>query len=406
MRWVVLWAGVLIQIVLGGIYAWSAYIPSLRAGFGLTTSQAASIFGLTIAVFALSMIPAGRLMPRIGPRRTACIGAVLFAAGYIGASFSRGDYLWLLASIGGVTGAGMGFGYVCPLTVAMRWFPHHRGLVTGVTVAGFGSGAVITSYLVRYLMDTAGMGVLDVFRFIGLAMGTLALLGALLLSEPEAAEARARAPGAPAGSSGWPARPFWHLCAGMFAGTFAGLLTIGNLKPLALSLGLAESMTTLAISLFAAGNAAGRVLWGQVHDRLRSRATVLLSLGFLGLSLLPLLIGNLASGVVLAALFFCGAGFGGCFVVYASSIVEYFGVREFPRLYPVCFLGYGVAGLSGPAIGGWIADTWKTYDPAVLTSLLIVAAALLLLHFGLPRRAETGAPPPEPVGAESDRGAA
>ncbi len=381
----------LVQVVLGSIYAWSVYTPALNAKYGLARSESGFVFGLTIAVFALSMIPAGRWMEKIGPRWTASIGAGLFAAGYVWASFSQGKLAWLLAGIGVVTGTGMGFGYVCPLTVAMRWFPQSRGLVTGITVAGFGSGAVVASNLARYLMETIRMDVLEVFRFIGLVMGGAALAGALLLRQPPGEEPRPRAPLPSARFSGLPGYPFWHLCAGMFAGTFAGLLAIGNLKPLVLSLGLPEHLTTLAIGLFAVGNATGRISWGYVHDRLRSRKTILLSLGFLGLSMLPLLMDSPAGAIVLATVFLCGAGFGACFVVYASSIVEYFGAHAFPRYYPICFLGYGLAGLTGPAIGGWIADTWKTYDAAVLSSLVLVAAALMLLQFKLPRNSARAA---------------
>jgi len=392
-RWIVLGAGVLMQLVLGGIYAWSVFVPPLNAAFGISRSQSGFVFGLMIAVFTLAMIPAGRLLQRRGPRLTASIGALLFSVGYLGASFSQGRYPILLISLGLAAGAGIGFGYVCPLTVGMRWFPAHKGLVTGVAVAGFGGGAVLLSSVAHYLMTTAQMGVLEVFRFVGLALGGVALLGALLLREPPS-PAAAQSSQPPAARSSRPAYPFWHICAGMFAGTFAGLLTVGNLKPLVLSIGMPESQTALAVSLFAAGNAAGRIFWGQVHDRLRSRKTILLSLGFLGFTLLAYLLENAASAFLLFAVFFSGAGFGACFVVYASSIVEYFGVQNFPRLYPLCFLGYGLAGLAGPAIGGWIADTWKSYHPAVILSLLIVAAALLLIYLGLRPCGEARPPAP------------
>ncbi len=75
---------------------------------------------------------------------------------------------------------------------------------------------------------------------------------------------------------------------------------------------------------------------------------------------------------MLASVFLVGAGFGACFVVYASSVVELFGTRLFPQLYPICFLGYGLAALVGPSIGGWIADTTGSYVPAILLSAAIV----------------------------------
>jgi OFA family oxalate/formate antiporter-like MFS transporter len=157
----------------------------------------------------------------------------------------------------------------------------------------------------------------------------------------------------------------------MFCGTFAGLLVVGNLKPMALSQGLGSATATLAISVFALGNAMGRIGWGQVHDRLGTRPTVFLSLAFLGASMLLFLLPP-APLPVLAAVLLTGIGFGGCFVVYASSVVELFGMGLFPRLYPICFLWYGLAALIGPPLGGLMADVTGSYGASIVLSVVLV----------------------------------
>lgn len=372
MKWAVLCAGFMFQMILGGIYAWSEFVPLLKADYGLTASQCGFIFGATIAVFTTVMIPAGRFMQRHGARLTASIGALLFAAGYVAASMSQGNFLLLLMSLSLVTGAGIGFGYICPLTVAMQWFPDKKGVVTGVSVAGFGGGAVLLSIVAEYLHVDLGLDVLSVFGFIGLGCGLVALLSAQLLREaPGGAKSRsadrrdAIAPGTLA------SRRFLLLCLGMFCGTFAGLLVVGNLKPMAMSLGLGSSTATVAISVFALGNAMGRIGWGQVHDRFGSRLTMVLSQAFLGLSMLLFLLPP-APVLVLAAVLLTGIGFGGCFVVYASAVVELFGISLFPRLYPVCFLWYGLAALIGPPLGGILADATGSYGISIAMSVLLV----------------------------------
>jgi OFA family oxalate/formate antiporter-like MFS transporter len=386
-KWLVLGAGVALQLILGGVYAWSAFVPSLTRQHGLSNAQCGVIFGVVIAVFTIVMIPSGRLLRRFGPRVVAGAGACLFAAGYVAASHSRGSFPGLLVGIGVLTGAGIGAGYVCPLTVAMKWFPNNKGLVTGVAVAGFGSGAVVLSFLAQFLLQTAQFDVLQVFRIIGIGFGAVALVAALMLSEPDQTtgndgERRKVAEGL---MSYVLSGKFGFLFLGLFAATFAGLLTVGNLKPILLGAGLDPTATTLGIALFAVGNGAGRVIWGQIHDRVGSRRTVLFSLGFLGVALIPLLF-DLPAVSMLGLVPAIGIGFGAAFVVYALAMVEHFGVDLFPRLYPLCFLGYGLAGIIGPGTGGWIKDATGSFVPAIGLSVSAVLLACGLFAVALPAR--------------------
>lgn len=389
-KWVVLVGGIILQAVLGGVYAWSAFVPTLIAQYGLTHRQGGLVFGVTIAVFTVAMVPAGRLLLTFGPRITAGIGAIMFAAGYLIASFSGGRFPVILAGIGCLTGIGIGAGYVCPLTVTMKWFPNNKGLVTGVAVAGFGGGAVLLSALVRFLLAGAQWDVLDAFRLVGVIYGGIALGAALLMSEPDRGihgdvGRRMQTEGL---------RPhvfsptFGLLCLGMFAGTFAGLLVVGNLKPILLRSGLDMTLASWGISIFALGNAAGRIIWGRVHDRLGTQPAVLYSLATLGISLLALTLAPPA-GYLLVAVGVSGLGFGACFVVYASSLVQHFGIDLFPRLYPLCFLGYGLAGLIAPGLGGWISDRIGSFVPALALSASLVFVALVFIGLGFAR---AGAP--------------
>ncbi len=376
-KWVSLSAGIMLQMVLGSVYAWSVFTGPLRDVYGVTGGQSGFIFGLMIAVFSAATIPAGRLLQRAGPRFTAGTGAVLFGAGYILAYFSGGSYRLMLLGIGIIAGIGIGFGYVCPLSVGMKWFPDKKGLITGIAVAGFGGGAIVMSSLAERLLFGRGMDVLGVFGFVGVVYGGAAFIAAMLMREP------VREEGPPPAAGGVRAHiaslRFLLICLGMFAGTFAGLLVIGNLKPMMLSAGLGERWAAMSISLFAVGNVAGRVLWGRVHDRLESSSTILLSLGVLAAGLLFLLL-ELPVFWMLLVVLFVGAGFGGCFVVYASSIAEIFGMCLFPKLYPVCFMFYGLAALTGPPLGGWVSGGAGGYNAGIVASALVILVALVVME--------------------------
>jgi hypothetical protein len=124
---------------------------------------------------------------------------------------------------------------------------------------------------------------------------------------------------------------FGFLFLGLFVATCASLLTLGNLKPILLGAGLNPAATTLGIALFAMGNAVGHIIWGQLHDRMGSRQTIVYSLLFMGIALVPLLF-DMPTLHTLALIPVIGPAFGAAFVIYASSMVEYFGVSLFPRL--------------------------------------------------------------------------
>ncbi len=378
-RWMIVLASVICQTALGGIYAWSAFVPPLTKHYGLSSARCSLLFGVMIATFTITTIPAGRLLLRFGPRPIASMGALLFAAGYVIASYSEGSFPLLLLGLGAVSGSGIGLSYVCPLSVGMAWFPRHRGLVTGVAVAGFGMGAIVLSALAEQML--LHQDVLVVLRHVGLILGALALCGALCLGLPSSGIATS----ADQGDDSSPrlrSLRFTLICLGMFSGTFAGLLIAGHLVPLSQYLGRSPSQATMGIWLFAIGNTCGRLGWGGIHDLLGARRTILCSLASLAIALVLLLI--LPYGALVPVLTIAiGLGFGACFVVYAAAVADIFGPAALPRLYPICFVGYGLAALSGPTIGGWIKDTHGSYMPAIAlcATVVLVAMAVITLSF-------------------------
>lgn len=369
----VLLASVVVQLCLGGVYAWSIFVPPLQKSYGFSAAQTQSIFGVTIATFSLAMIPAGRLLSRHGPRNITKIAGILFTLGYLLAATSGGNYFLLLLGIGVIAGAGIGFGYVCPMVTALSWYPRKRGLVLGYVVAGFGAGAIVLTAASALAFDR-GIGVLKWFAYLGLSYGIVLLLCAQRLVLP-AGVSRSSTTTTESCRKFWRDGHFWALVLGIFCGTFAGLLVIGNLKPIGLSWGISSGVATGAVFLFAFGNAAGRIGWGVLADRLGSRRMIplMLMVGAVALMVWPF---TASAGPVafLAVILLIAFSFGGCYVLFAAQVSRFYGSANLPLIYPWVFLANGLAALAGPIIGGWLYDILQDYRLAMFIASAVCAA--------------------------------
>lgn len=381
----VLAASIVMQVGLGSVYAWSVFVPSLTNIYGMTQAQSQVIFGTTIAVFTLSMVLAGKLQNRYGPAPVGFVGGVLFGAGYLIASFSGGEFVRLLLGIGFVAGAGTGFGYVCPLATCIKWFPDRKGLVSGLAVAGFGGGAVLLSALAGRLF-AEGRTVLEVFRVVGIWYGVAIVGASLLLANPR--EYKARTFGeSRVGRQVFSDRRFWRLVTGIWAGTFGGLLVIGNLQPIGLASSVPSGFAAAAVGSFAIGNSLGRLGWGALTDRIGDRA-IPASLLFLGAAIALLLVPFPAPWSFVAVSLLAGFGFGACFVVYMAQTVNDFGAENMASVYPYIFLAYGFSGIAGPTVGGWLYDMSGSYFGAILVGAGVVLSGAVAQHLLLlPRKA-------------------
>ena len=64
-----------------------------------------------------------------------------------------------------MAGIGLGLGYIVPVATLVKWFPDKRGMITGIAVAGFGAGALITAPVATVLIRQ--VGVAQTFAILG-----------------------------------------------------------------------------------------------------------------------------------------------------------------------------------------------------------------------------------------------
>jgi OFA family oxalate/formate antiporter-like MFS transporter len=370
----------IIMCCAGSVYAWSIFVAPLQTEFGLSTAYTQLIFGLIIGTFSITMLFVGRIERKLGPKTTASIGALLFSAGYLAASFSGGNIVLILLSISILSGAGMGFGYVTVLTTLVKWFPGHHGLATGIAVAGFGSGAILLSQIIQPLIND-GMTTTTAFRAIGIIYGLIFLISALLLTAPyPTIKSSTEKPISIAVLA--KDRRFWVLFYTFFAGSFAGLMLIGNLKPLGMTYGINSQEAGSAIALLSLGNAFGRILWGQIYDKIGGRRSVAIALSMVTIFMLILLTNISNSTAFLFFSLILGLSYGANFVLYASDVSKFYGVLQLGIVYPIVSLAYGISGILGPLAGGFLFDITRHYSiPIVLSAVICFSGLLVYITF-------------------------
>lgn len=419
-RWLVVVGGLIVQVVLGTVYAFSVFVKPLEMEFGWGRSTTQWAFSFALASFALTMIPAGRLQDKIGPRKVATIGGVLLGVSFIlTAILLRQDSPWILyLTYGIVGGAGIGFAYVCPIAASVKWFPDKKGLITGLSVAGFGAGALFFAGPAALLMQPAngaaslgfgdvilialgiasgsdsGLGWQSFFLLHGIVSALAVVLGATLLRNP------------PAGwqPAGWTPPETSHrghidvdwqkmlntplgcmLWLTFIFSATSGLMAIGQWKPM---MGSILGGQTFApewmggfgrfvepVGILAIFNALGRIIWGKISDFIdRPRAMMIMFLAQ-GIAFMLLVSVQSTFGVFLASAL-VGLNFGGNFALFPSATADYFGTKHFGVNYGWIFTAYGVAGILGPVVGGVLFESTQQYLLAfVFAGILCFIAA-------------------------------
>ena len=394
-RGFVVLGAILIQLSLGAIYAWSVFTPGLTDA-GWTRTQTQIVFAAGLATFAVVMVFAGRNLERVGPRNLAIAGGLTLGIGYGIASIGGGTSFWIvLLGIGLVGGAGIGLAYVVPIAVGMRWFPDHKGMITGLAVAGFGFGALAWIKIAGSwgsLIDSIGLG--STFLAYGVAFAVLILAGSVWMRMPPDGWLPAGfdpPEAAGLGGENFTARemlrtPQFHLISITFAvSAGAGLMAIGLMKlyPVeALTGSGVDSVEASAIAgtamavFFSLANGIGRIVWGSLSDvlgRKRSVVTMAATQGIFLAAFIPMA-SNEYTLYIAAALI--GFNFGGNFALFPSLTADEFGDGSVGHNYPWVFLSYGAGGIIFPILGGVLGDLGNFPLAFAISSAVCLVGAL------------------------------
>jgi MFS transporter, OFA family, oxalate/formate antiporter len=383
-RWLPVVGGILMNLALGSLYAWSVFVLPLEREFGWRRADTSWVYTIAIVTFALTFVAAGRIQDLKGPKICAFLGGLLVSGGFFLSSYTS-SLLFLYVAFGVVVGLGNGFGYATPIPVASKWFPDKRGLVVGLMVGGYGAGSALLGPLAIRLISSVGWR--PTFQILGVVFFVMTMIGTALLKNP------------PAGYR----PPNWQPASGILAsvdyrtaemlatptfylmwvayclGTTAGQMAISQLVPFAGSAGLGALASTLVLPVSALGNAGGRILSGWMSDRF-GRLPTLKTMILISAAAMPALVlwreQPALFFILVAVVYWC---YGTQLSVFASTTADFYGTRNLGLNYGVLFTAWGAAGILGPAIAGRAFDRFGDYRVAFFSAGVLALVALASL---------------------------
>jgi OFA family oxalate/formate antiporter-like MFS transporter len=400
-RWGLVAAAVLLQLALGAVYAWSVFAKALHAtgnDFQLSKSAAAVPFSVAIGMVFIGTFVGGRIQDARGPRAVALGGGIIYSIGVLlaGLAANHSQFWLLVLGYGVIAGFGLGCAYIVPIAMLQKWFPDHRGLITGIAVGGFGFGAVITSPVAQSLVTHYAKVPTRAFLWLGAAYLIMAIVGAAFFRNP------------PAGYTvpGWtpPARsavvasgrdfslaealrtPQWYLLTAILAlNVTAGIALISVAATAASDIaGYSAVSAATLVGVMGLFNGGGRIFWGWLSTHIGRMIAFLCMLGVQAVCflLLPHSSSAVLFAVLTALVYLC---YGGGFGTMPATAGDFFGLRNAGAVYGLMILGWSIGGVAGPLLVAALING-KSYTLAFTTIGIIAAVALVLPVVTKPRK--------------------
>jgi OFA family oxalate/formate antiporter-like MFS transporter len=273
----------------------------------------------------------------------------------------------------------MGFTYSTTIACVQKWYPHKRGLVTGIVVSGLGFGGVIFTPVITTLISrlgaqldsdppiaVAGYGEQNTFMVLAVIFFIVCTIGSIFLKNPPADHAPAAsqtssASGAAAAAADKDVLPgkmlksarFYLITFAFLLACLGGLIVINYTRQIAEMKGYGETAAVgvLVISMF---NSCGRIFWGMVSDKLGRINTIILLM--LGSATLTLFVPNIGSWFVYVLIAGIGFLYGGLLSSFPALTAETFGQKHLATNYGFVLLGFGAAAITASQIGGYFRD--------------------------------------------------
>jgi len=296
----------------------------------------------------------------------------------------------LYLSYGVIGGVGLGFGYIVPVAVLVKWFPDRRGLITGIAVGGFGAGALVTAPVAARLIQS--VGVLTTFSYLGIAYLIVTVIAGYFMQNPpdgykpagwtpSASQVSQRAAADYTLGQALGSWQYWALWLLLFLNTSLGISLISQEAPIFQDLTKVTAVVAAGmVGVVSIGNAFGRIFWAWISD-LTTRKTTFFLLFLVQAILfwfLPSIAGATVMTVVAFVILMC---YGGGFGTMPAFAADYFGSKNIAPIYGLMLTAWGFASAFGPLLIAQMRQTNGTYNGAlhVLAGVAVVSMVLPLI---------------------------
>src|SRR5207237_9155526 len=388
-RWVLAITAVLMQLALGSVYAWSVFLKPVIALYHVSRLQANLTFSIVLLALGVTAGFGGYLNNRFGPRVIASLGGSLYALAVILAAFAAPNIFILYLTFGIIGGIGIGLGYIVALAMLIKWFPDRRGFITGLAVAGFGAGALITSPVAAALISSVGLG----RTFLSLGIAYLVVIVIVAQFFRTAPDGYAPAGWTPSARQQMDRSrrdytlpealrlPRWYVLWLILAlNVTAGAAVISVASPMAQKFTGVDAVTAaLLVSVIGIFNGAGRLFWGWCSDGI-TRPFTFLSMFIIQAIVFAILPSITSFVVLLVPVAIIALCYGGGFGTMPAFAADFFGSKNAGTIYGAMLTAWSAGGIVGPIL---ITSFGTSSNPDYATPLYIIAG-LMLVSAALP----------------------
>lgn len=380
-------------------YVWTLFTPMLKADFGASGAVLQVTFSLLIVLQTLFSPIQGWIGRYVAARTLIMAGVVLTGLSWIVTAHVYSLNM-LYLSYGVLGGVGTGTVYVGVVSLLMQWFPQRRGMAAGAAAAGYGMGAMLTTFPISHTLAASGWR--DTMSLFGAVIIAMGLLAAWFLKVPSSAVSVDRSGLGEAGySTSFVVKTplFWLMFFMMATMATSGLMVTSQLAQIALDFNVAHltilgmAALPLAMTLDRVANGLTRPLFGWVSDHLGRERTMAFAftLEAVALTCWLALAHHPVAFVLLSGVVFLG--WGEIFSLFPATLTDTFGTKDASRNYGLLYMAQGVGAVFGGPLAAWMHQTSSSWYPvfacAIGGDLLTALLAIVVLR-PMRRRFMTG----------------